>query len=129
MDYNSDINSKNYYGCVLNLPSDDPRLKLFQEQRLNRGFDESETWSLDCTIAKFIAPRLKHYHEIDCKLRDPNHPCWSEEEKIEIRKYQNEIFELVHYFENYKIDPIKEYREYSEKILNLFAKHFMGLWW
>lgn len=37
----------------------DEREEKFSQQRIERGFDDSETWSLDCTITKFILPRLK----------------------------------------------------------------------
>jgi len=33
----------------------------YTQQRLNKGFDDSETWSLDTTIASFIIPRLERY--------------------------------------------------------------------
>jgi len=33
-------------------------------QRRRRGFDDSELWNLDHTIAKFILPRLKRFKEI-----------------------------------------------------------------
>lgn len=38
---------------------DDKREKNFSKQRIERGFDDSETWSLDSTITSFILPRLK----------------------------------------------------------------------
>lgn len=31
----------------------------FWWQRRTRGFDDSELWSLDCTMCKFMAPRLR----------------------------------------------------------------------
>ena len=36
----------------------------FLWQRWTRGFDDSETWSLYDTIARFILPRLKRFKEI-----------------------------------------------------------------
>jgi hypothetical protein len=75
-------------------------------QRMEHGFDDSETWSLDCTIANFILPRLKRYLEIapnvinmddeinDIKLfqqalelivRDEGSQCWSKEEEQLVR--------------------------------------------
>ena len=42
----------------------DDREKKFAKQRKKRGFDESETWALDCTIAEFVIPRLEEYIEI-----------------------------------------------------------------
>lgn len=35
----------------------------FKEQRLERGFDDTELWNLDMTILKFILPRLKAFKE------------------------------------------------------------------
>ena len=36
----------------------------FVEQRMDRGFDDSETWSLRDTIGNFIIPRLKRFKEL-----------------------------------------------------------------
>jgi len=33
-------------------------------QRLTRGWDDSDTWSLDVSVAKFLLPRLKRYREL-----------------------------------------------------------------
>lgn len=40
------------------------RFWKFLWQRWTRGFDDSETWSLDSTISYFILPRLKRFKEI-----------------------------------------------------------------
>lgn len=50
--------------CFSLTEKDDKREKEFSEQRMERGFDDSETWALDYTIARFILPRLKRYDEI-----------------------------------------------------------------
>jgi len=42
---------------------EDKREELFKEQRLKRGFDDSETWSLTDTICLFIIPRLEEYQK------------------------------------------------------------------
>lgn len=39
------------------------RFFKFRYQRLKYGFDESELWSLDYTINKFVLPRLKAFRE------------------------------------------------------------------
>ena len=39
------------------------RTKKYKQQRLERGFDDSELWNLDSTIAQFITPRLKAFKE------------------------------------------------------------------
>lgn len=33
-------------------------------QRQQKGWDDSETWALDHTIAKFVMPRLKRFRDI-----------------------------------------------------------------
>ena len=50
--------------CFSLTNEDDKREVEFKGQRLKRGFDDSETWDLRCTIANFIIPRLEQYEEI-----------------------------------------------------------------
>ena len=54
--YYSDIPNINF--SVQDIENDDG---TFQKERLERGFDSSELWNLDSTIAKFILPRLKEF--------------------------------------------------------------------
>mgnify|MGYP006417052595 CR=1 FL=1 len=59
---------KNYYGLAgLKELKKDKRQKLWRTQIKNQGFDSTELWSLDVTIAKFLLPRLiafkKNYNE------------------------------------------------------------------
>jgi len=59
--------------CFSLTDADDKREMEFKKQRLERGFDDSETWSLRDTIANFIIPRLERYEEIakDFIKREP----------------------------------------------------------
>ena len=50
--------------CFSLTNKDDDREEKFSKQRIERGFDDSETWSLRDTIANFILPRLKAFNEI-----------------------------------------------------------------
>ena len=49
----------------------DERESEFIKQRLKRGFDDSETWSLCNTIVDFIVSRLERFQEI---VKDVNEP-------------------------------------------------------
>lgn len=49
------------YGLSSTIPTSDSRQELWKQQREERGFDSTELWNLDSTIAKFITPRLKAY--------------------------------------------------------------------
>ena len=44
--------------CFSLTDKDDKREEKFIKQRLQRGFDDTETWSLRDTIADFVVPRL-----------------------------------------------------------------------
>lgn len=46
-----------------NTPKDIKRLAQFKQQRVERGFDDTECWNLDSTIAQFVLPRLKNFKE------------------------------------------------------------------
>jgi len=52
--------------CFSLVDDQDARWEKYAKQRKERGFDDSELWNLDCSIAKFILPRLERYQEIKC---------------------------------------------------------------
>jgi hypothetical protein len=70
------INKKNKHNEIdpkyINVPNisfslyskNDDREKEYSKQRIERGFDDSETWCLTTTFCKFFIPRLKRYDEI-----------------------------------------------------------------
>ena len=66
-----EVEQRDPYGipnvCFSLIDDTDTRWEKYTQQRLERGFDESETWNLDATIAKFIYPRLKVFID-DVKL-------------------------------------------------------------
>lgn len=100
----------------------DQRWKVFQQQRLERGFDDSETWSLESTISRFIEPRLKAFKE--CCIGYPS-DIDSQEEWLEILDKMIKAFELI----NTKDFPEVEENEMIDEGLDLFRKYFHHLWW
>ncbi len=96
--------------------------KEFIKQRTERGFDDSETWSLRDTIANFIIPRLELYIKITNKKI-----IQTDEEKEKIDSFltamkltarDNGIFTLTK----------EEEKQFNDGIKN-FADIFLGLWW
>jgi hypothetical protein len=59
-----------YYGLHEEMSPDDSRQTEWAEQRATRGFDNTELWNLDITIAKFILPRLIAYKEVSTHTDD-----------------------------------------------------------
>ena len=103
----------------------DKREKKYIKQRINRGFDDSETWNLDGTIAEFIIPRLKVF-----KTKLHGYPGdLTEESWNEIIDKMILAFEL-NLSNKYDWDK-RASTENDAKIqegLDLFAKYFRHLW-
>lgn len=118
--FNSDINPKNYYGEALELKDSDERLKEFQNQRLERGFDESEIWSLDYSIILFALPRIKQLLEIEENI----HSQITEEVEgiidFECEEYLKDLRQIVKDLESY---------DNNQTDLSLFFKRFKQLWY
>ncbi len=53
----------NYHGFVHTLDPGDDRIEKYKKQLSEQGFDDTELWSLDHTIIRFIYPRLKRFVE------------------------------------------------------------------
>ena len=95
---------------------DPERKEIYKQQRIKRGFDDTELWNLDSTILKFVLPRLKRFKE--CTIGYPSefesHEAWLEciDEMIEnIEKIINS-------------DEDGDYEGFE-----LFKKYFFNLWW
>lgn len=118
----------------------DSRWEESRQQRLERGFDNSELWALDYTIAHFIAPRIKEFAEIACGI--PGRICVKYENQengdtLAQEEWDNILSEIVWTFENYDNEPSSNipnwketYEEYTKRIANglkLFAEWFGSL--
>lgn len=58
--------------CFSHTSKDDSREPKYKKQRMQRGFDDSETWSLDVTFAEFMLPRLERFKEIVVQVNKPD---------------------------------------------------------
>ena len=99
----------------------DDREKEFKKQRIKRGFDESETWTLTSTFAKFMLPRLKEYQKI---TND-----YLKRSKKEIKDIDDFIKALEHIVNDPSWSFDKKTSDQVQKGLKKFHKIFLGLWW
>ena len=108
--------------CFSLTDADDKREMEFKKQRLERGFDDSETWSLRDTIANFVIPRLERYEEIskDFLNRD-------DELVAEIECFLNAMKLVAR--DKGSLILTKEEEKQMWKGLENFPKIFMSLWW
>ena len=96
--------------------------KKYKKQRIERGFDDTETYSLFFTIAKFTLPRLKRFKEVTS-----SHPTdMTFEEWMIILDKITESLEII------SKDDFSFSHEKEAKIkegIDLFGKYFTYLWW
>jgi hypothetical protein len=93
-------------------------------QRLFRGWDDSETWALDGSLAKLILPRLKRFKELNI--------CFPQE--FTEGEWDVVLDKMVFAFEwsasekKYDWIDADEFKKVEEG-LALFSKHYFSLWW
>lgn len=99
--------------------------KEYKKQRETRGFDETECWNLDTTIAKFILPRLKCLKEIK-----HGYPYdLSEEQWDEILDKMILAFDLqLKEGSTMKLEEMEANTKIQDEGLELFAKYYHDLW-
>ena len=113
------------FSCI---DENDVRWNAMKQERLERGFDLSECWNLDNTIARFIIPRLEAFIEDNAGYPGNMTPeQWN--------NILNQILEAFKLYidEDAVFNLTQEEREKRDKKigkgLKLFAKHFGRLWW
>jgi hypothetical protein len=108
-----------------------PRSIRFWWQRRTRGWDDSDTWSLDNTMCSWLLPRIKRFKE----LNDGYPSSLSEKEWNEIL---DKIIESLEWYQEHCYDLPRtkeenlEWRENKKKCienLHLLAEYWSDLWW
>lgn len=101
----------------------DARQPLWQKQRDERGFDDTELWNLFHHLAEHIAPRIKAFKDMN-KMGNPM-GCSSEE-------WDETLNKIVHAFEKIAEDCMWDLdKEENQKVnegLDLFRQWYLGLW-
>ena len=100
----------------------DPRDIEYAQQRVSRGFDDSETWSLRDTIGNFALPRLIRYREIVIKTIVDHDGHFTYIDKairaLELLVRDNGVFDLTP-------EEEVEYKEGMDALHGIF----INLWW
>jgi hypothetical protein len=103
--------------------------------RLRHGFRYEDCWSLDTSVAEWLAPRL--YHLAEHHAGHPTYFCGESDPYSEhcdadgcddiwtaILYKMAEGFELI----DKDDDPSQERRDYIDECLDLFREFFYSLW-
>lgn len=107
---------------------DEPeKLEKYKKQRDERGFDDTETWHLDKTIALFSIPRLKRYLQVNNGF--PNGE--TEQSFNEKLNFIVKSFEEYYQDENVEVslEIEKERLSNAKKAVAMLAELWFDLWW
>lgn len=131
-------------------PHNIKRMIKFFFQRIFRGFDDSETWSLDWTFYRWLQPRLKRFMELNCAYpgneQYPTFESWQNEISKRLVQLEYIIKDDDYNFDDWSYIPKKELKELNKKhnknTINLiafcymkddfnkwFAENLNWLWW
>lgn len=115
--------------------------------RIRNGWDSSDTWSLDYTVAKFIIPRLKYFKKVNNgisnkiykKYQDPNRKV-SENMELASKEWNEKLDKMISAFQRI-VDEDEDFHDWKDKKywgkqekikkdgLKVFAEYFQDLWW
>jgi len=105
----------------------DEREENYKKQRIERGFDNSEMWSLDVTISKFILPRLKEYR--DTVKNIGVHPDCLKNNKEWIKLLDKMIRGFEVKLNSSRDLDVDEEIKIIDEGLDIFTKYFGALWY
>ena len=108
---------------------DPTSLEKYKQQRFENGFDDTETWHIDRTLALFIIPRLKRFIEVNNGI--PNGET--------VESYNEKLNFIISAFENYySTDRYYQSTDSAEreqltddvrKAVGLHSNLWFELWW
>lgn len=112
--------------CFSLTEKNDKREKKYAKQRIERGFDDSETWSLDCTVARFVLPRLKRFREIAPKTGIPG--------DMTLEQWESILDKMIAAFEIMASGDVPPYKnekggDIVDEGFKIFCDYFFALWW
>ena len=114
-----------YVGGFVLMDPDDGRAEEYNKIRKRTGISPDETWSLDVSLAHFMAPRLKAFRKYA-----GGHPVSFRSHAAWLRTVQKmeRAFRLIIEEGDGKVLDEKR-RKQEEAGLDLFRKHLESLWW
>ena len=103
--------------------------EMYKQQRFEQGFDDTETWHMDRTIALFIIPRLKKFIELNNGIPTGE----------TVESYNEKLNFIISAFENYyatnkyydSVDDAerKQLTDDVKKAVEYLSELWFELWW
>ena len=124
----STTTEKNNFSIADEVYKDVPeRLDHFKKQREDNGFDDTETWHLDKTVALFLIPRLERFIQVN-----NGYPNGETEESFNQKlNFILKSFQEYYYNENDEVslELEKERLSNAKKAAALLGEIWFDLWW
>ena len=125
-----ELGQKSYHGHANTVKKSDKRQAKWKKQRVKNGFDDTETWNLDTTLARFILPRLKRFREVN--IGHPAYMTWESWctlidrmiEGFEIQLNEGSLLD-----KNLSAEEEKKNRKKVRMAWLLLGRYGRDLWW
>jgi hypothetical protein len=109
--------------------NDSAKLEMYKQQRFENGFDDTETWHIDRTMALFIIPRLKRFVEVNNGI-PTGETVESYDKKLRfiISAFEN-YYATNKYYESTDIEERKKLSDDVRTAVDYLSKLWFDLWW
>ena len=103
--------------------------EMYKQQRFEQGFDDTETWHMDRTIALFIIPRLKKFIELNNGIPSGETvESYDEKLKFIISAFEN-YYATNKYYDSVDDAERKQLTNDVKKAVEYLSKLWFELWW
>ena len=101
----------------------------YKQQRFEQGFDDTETWHMDRTIALFIIPRLKKFIELNNGIpTGETVESYDEKLKFIISAFEN-YYATNKYYESVDDAERKQLTDDVKQAVEYLSKLWFEMWW
>ena len=103
--------------------------EMYKQQRFEQGFDDTETWHMDRTIALFIIPRLKKFIELNNGIpTGETVESYDEKLKFIISAFEN-YYATNKYYDSVDDAERKQLTDDVKKAVEYLSELWFELWW
>ena len=101
----------------------------YRQQRFLNGFDDTETWHMDRTMALFIIPRLKRFMEVNNGIPiGETKESYDEKLRFIIQAFEN-YYATDQYYNSVDIEERKKLTDDVRLAVEYLSKLWFELWW
>jgi len=108
---------------------DPTKKEQYRQQRFEKGFDDTETWHMDRTMALFIIPRLKRFIEVNNGIPiGETVESYNEKLNFIISAFEN-YYDSDKYYNSVDIEERQKLTDDVRQAVEYLSKLWFELWW